>query len=307
MTTRRRDEQLWHTTETGLVIPIGMASDFSETSTETYLEIKEKAKSIERIYADNNISLPPTCDLACLIGDAKVLSDSWLTNNTDVTTHQLLFRVSLLNRIADAILLLPEAEASDRVKFLTVFTSGSLNLQQRDNSLAKNMLWELELWSILRRRSFSATLREPPDIVVIFEGAMVGIACKKLYSENNVEKVLSEAVGQIEAVFDYGIVAVNLDDLILPDQILKARDQEEMGKIISDLNLAFLNRHKRHFRKYLAPGRLLSAIVSTTVLAETYHQRPRFNVAQQATIWAIPGLPREKKKHLQRFYAQLMK
>ena len=106
------------------------------------------------------------------------------------------------------------------MKFLTVFTSGSLNLQQRDNSLAKNMLWELELWSILRRRSFSATLREPPDIVVIFEGAMVGIACKKLYSENNVEKVLSEAVGQIEAVFDYGIVAVNLDDLILPDQIL---------------------------------------------------------------------------------------
>ena len=165
----------------------------------------------------------------------------------------------------------------------------------------------LELWSILRRRSFSTTLREPPDIVVTFEGARVGIACKKLYSENNVEKVLSEAVGQIEAAFDYGIVAVNLDDLILPDKILKARNQEEMGKILRDLNLAFLNRHKRHFKKYLAPGRLLSAIVSTSVLAETYNQRPRFNVLQQATIWAIPGLPSEKEKQLGRFYMQLMK
>ena len=307
MTTQRRDEQLWHTTESGLVIPIGMASDFTETSTETYLEIKEKAKSREGIYADNNIPLPPTCDLACLIGDAKVLSDSWLTNNTNIATHQLLFRVSLLNRIADAILLLSEAEASGCVKYLTVFTSGSLNLQQRDNSLAKNMLWELELWSVLCRRSLSATLREPPDIVVIFEGAMVGIACKKLYSENNVEKILSEAVGQIEAAFDYGIVAMNLDDLILPDQILKARNQEEMGKIISDLNLSFLNRHKRYFKKYLASGRLLSAIVSTSVLAETYNQRPRFNVAQQTTIWAIPGLPPEKEKQLMRFYMQLMK
>ena len=305
MTTRRRDEQLWHTTESGLVIPIGMASDFSKSSTATYLEVKERAKAMERIYADNRIPIPPTCDLSHLINEAKALSDAWLTNTTDSTTHALLFRTLFLNRIAEAVLRI--SDAPDRAKYLTALTSGSLNLHQRDRSWAKDLLWELELWSVLIERSFKATLREPPDIVVTFDDATVGIACKKLYSENNVEKVLSEAVGQIEAAFDYGIIAVNLDDLIPADQILKARTQEAMGKFISDLNLAFLHRHKRHFKKYLASGRLLSALVSTSVLADTYTQRPRFNFARQSTIWTIPGLPREKKKQLQRFYTQLMK
>ena len=64
-----------------------------------------------------------------------------------------------------------------------------------------------------------------------FEDAKVGIACMKLYSENNVDKVLSEGVGQIEASYDFGIVAVNLDDFTLPDQILRARTRKQWGSL----------------------------------------------------------------------------
>lgn len=300
MPTRRTREQLWNTTGSGIVFPGGISSELSLSSSLTYLQIKNKAMAIEQLYTNNRLPLPPTCDLAHLICDAKTLSDSWLMNRVDNMDTTLLFRVSFLDRIADAIL--PLSDVPERARYLTQMTSSSLDLQQRNRSLAKDILWELELWSVLRKRSLDAILCEPPDIVVTFEESKIGIACKKLYSEENVEKVLSEGVAQIEATFDFGILAVNLDDLTLPEQILRAGTQEVMGKFIDNLNLEFLHRHKRHFRKYLASGRLLSALVSTSVLADTYNEKTRFNMARQMTIWAIPGLPPEKEKQLKRFY-----
>jgi hypothetical protein len=232
------------------------------------------------MYNDNSLPLAPTCDLKHLIDDAMALSDAWLMDNKDETGMKLVFRVSVLDRIADAIL--PLSDVPERTKYLSVLASGNLDLQKRSRSLAKDILWELELWSTLRRRSFIATLREPPDIVVAFEDAAVGIACKKLYSENNVEKVLSEAVEQIEATFDFGILAVNLDDLTLPDHILKAPTQQAMGKFIDNLNVAFLQRHKRHFKKYLASGRVISALAATVRLDHL--------TGQHSWCWCRPPL-----------------
>jgi hypothetical protein len=225
-------------------------------------------------------------------------------NNTEVATVQLMFRVSSLDRVADATL--PLSDVPTRRAYLRKLTDGTLDLQKRERSLAKDTLWELELWSTLRGRSIDATLDERPDIVVNFEDAKVGIACKKLYSENNVEKVLSEVVVQIESSYDFGILAVNLDDLILPGQVLRARTQKEMGEFIFNLNLQFLETHKRHFKKYLASGRVISALVSTSVLAAVSTENPAFHIATQKTIWSIPGLVPEKEKQLKRLYAQVM-
>jgi len=303
MVTNRTKEQLWHTTKSGVVAPVGISTTLSVSSTQTYLHIKEKAKAIEKLYCDNTVPLPPDCALANLVSDAKTLSDAWLMNNREVATWQLILRVSFLYRIADAIL--PLFDVPERRKYLTILTSGNLNLQQRERSLAKDILWELELWSRLRRRGINAILHEP-DIIVDFEDAQVAIACKKFYSENNVEKVLSEAVGQIEAAYDFGIIAVNLDDLTLPDHILKQPTQEAMGKAIDQFNRGFLRTHQRHFKKYLKAGRVISALVSTSVLAGLSSHKPSFQIATQATIWSIPGLPPAKEKQLRRFYLQLM-
>jgi hypothetical protein len=303
MVTNRTKEQLWHTTKSGVVAPVGISATLSVSSTQTYLDIKEKAKAIEKLYRDNSLPLPPDCALANLVSDAKTLSDAWLMDNGEVATWQLIFRVSFLDRIADAIL--PLFDVPERLKYLTILTSGNLNLQQRERSLAKDILWELELWSRLRRRGIIATLHEP-DIIVNFEDSTVGIACKKLYSENNVEKVLSQAVEQIETTHDFGILAVNLDDLTLPDRILDQPIQEAMGKAIDQFNLRFLGRHQRHFKRYLKSGRVISALVSTSVLATLSSHKPAFQMGTQATIWTIPGLSPEKEKQLQRFYFQLM-
>ena len=285
------------------MVPAGIASNLSESSTQTYLHIKEKAKAIEQLYRDNAIPLPAECALAQLINDAKTLSDAWMMNKKEIANCQLLFRVFSLDRIADAVL--PLVTVPDRARYLTVFTSGSLDLLQRDLSITKNILWELELWARLCEKGLSATLQEP-DLVVHFEDATVGIACKKLYSDNNVAKVLSEAVGQIEATHDFGILAVNLDDLVPAGKILTATTQAAMGKRIEQINRAFLVKHKGHFLRYLTPGRVISALVSTTLLADLSSQNPSFNIASHMTVWTVPGLTRSKKQQLDRFYVQLM-
>jgi hypothetical protein len=303
MSIQRTREQLYHTTDAGLVVPIGTVSHLSMYSRQTLLQMKEKAVAVEKLYSDNNLLIPSACELAHLIENAKQLSDAWLLNSDDATMP-LMFRVMCLDRIADAIL--PLSTVPSRVKYLTILTSGSLNLQQRLGSYAKNILWELELWSTLLDRAFNAVLQEPPDIVVRFEDSEVGIACKKFYSESNVEKVLSEAVAQIEGAFDFGIVAMNLDDLLPPDAILKGGTQLAINRHIDMLNQDFLTRHKRHFKKYLDAGRVLSVVVFTNVITDSYKEKPRYKNSLQATVWTVPGLPPEKTMQLQRFYTQLM-
>lgn len=304
MAEKKSTQRIWQTRESGLVIPQGTVSDLSVSSSQTYLAIKEEAVAVEKLYAASKVPLPPTSDLAKLIVDAKALSDAWLMGRADKLSMTVLFRVGLLDRITAAVL--PLRDVLDGSKFLRALTSGSLDLLDRKRSSAKDALWELELWSILKRRSFDANLEEPPDIVVNFEDLKIGIACKKLYSERHVQNVLSQAVAQIEPTFDFGIVAINIDDLLPPNQILRTSTQESMSRYISGLNARFLQSHERHFRKYLGSGRLISAFVSTSMLADVYRERTRFNNARQSTVWTIPGLSPEKVQALRKFYDRLM-
>jgi hypothetical protein len=290
--------------ESGVVIPQGTVSDLSLSSSQTYLQIKEKALAIERLYEESNVPLAQTSELARLIDVAKALSDAWLMGQEDELPVDALFRVALLNRIAEA--LLPLRAVHDRARFLTALNSGNLDLLQRKKSHAKNVLWELELWSILKRRNFDAFLEEPPDIVVRFGDSKIGIACKKLYSDRHVQNVLSQAVAQIEPTFDFGIVAMNLDELVPSDKILRTPTQKAMSQYIDALNSHFLSSHERHFRKYPREGRLISAFISTGALADVYRARTRLNYARQSTVWTVSGLRPDKERALMKFYDQLM-
>jgi hypothetical protein len=158
----------------------------------------------------------------------------------------------------------------------------------------------------LREHGVTAFLKEPPDIEASFRGTKIGIACKKVYSEKNFEKVLSEGVAQIETKYEYGIVAVNIDELTPPETILIAETQEEMAHRINKLNHAFLHKHGRYFRKYISAGRLLSALVSTAVLVEIRGGGVRLNNARQSSVWLPPGLSQGRKQAFKSFYNQIM-
>lgn len=295
--------KLWHKDPSGLLFPNGTVSNLSITTSNSFIAIKEKAMKVEAVFDDASVTIPGTSDLSILISSAIELSDSWLTKKAENIPFQLLFQTAHFERIADAVL--PLGAVPNRATFLKKLTSGSLNFFERTPSHAKDILWELELWSVLLARGFHATLAEP-DIVVEFGNARIAIPCKKIYSPNGTSKVLSNAVKQIERDFDFGIVAINIDDITPENAILQVPTYKQFGDFVSNLNVEFIKGNERFFRKYLSAGRIISALVSTTLLADIQQERVRFNNSRQSTIWTIPDLEQEKHRQLDNFYRQLM-
>jgi hypothetical protein len=264
-----------------------------------FLLVKEKAKEIEALYASAGLTISPACSLAQMIRNVKTLADRWLSNQTKNSSMIDVFYAIHLNRIAEAIL--PLHDVPNRKKYLKALTSGDIDCFSRQNSYAKNIFWEIELWSTLRRDCPSIYLQDPPDITLQLSGGILGISCKKIYSENNVEKVLSEAVGQVEADFDVGVVALNLDELTPPGTILRVRNKMEMDSFLQKHTDEFIARHERHFRKYLASGRIVSALISVNVIADVLDWEVQFNNARSAIAWTIPGLELKKEALLKQF------
>lgn len=251
------------------------------------------------MFAAAGMVMSPTCGLAQLIQNAKTVADRWFSNQTSDSSMLDVFYALHLDRLADAIL--PLQDVPNRKKYLSALMSGDLDCFSRQSSYAKNIFWEPELWAMLRRRCPSATLEDPPDIVLPLAGGTLAIACKKIYSENNVEKVLSEAVAQVETNFDVGVVALNLDELTPPETILRVRNKAEMARFLHKHTDEFIGRHQRHFRKYLSSGRIVSALVSVNVIAHVLEWKVQFNNAYSSLAWTIPGLAEEKERLLKQF------
>ncbi|MDP3856981.1 MAG: hypothetical protein Q8Q73_04370 [Stagnimonas sp.] len=296
--------RIWERLASGVLVPQGHVSERSRSASDTYLALKQKALDLEALYADAGVRIPAGGDLARLIESTKQLSDAWLQGRADKLPDQTLWDSAHLTRVADAAL--PLRGTPQEWAYLHKLTNGSLSLLKRESSEAKNFLWELELLHVLRAHGVQAKLQEPPDIVATFDAAEIGIACKKLYSTNNVEKVLSNGVAQIEGTYQFGIVAINLDDLTPEDSLFVANTERQMADQVNEINRSFLKENDRHFRKYLASGRLLSALVSTNVLADLRRESVRLNNARQSTVWMIPGLPAEKATVFEKFYATIM-
>lgn len=292
-------KQLWSPTTGGVLIPTGNVLEVSNRKKTNFLHLKARAKEIEDLYARADLTMSRSCGLAQMIQNANVIADRWLTNQTSDSSMIDVFYALHLDRIPDAIL--PLRDVPGREKYLNALTSGELDCFSRQSSYAKNIFWEVELWSILRKSCPSASLQDPPDIVLQLSGGTLGVSCKKIYSENNVEKVLSEAVSQVEAGFDVGVVAISLDELTPRDTILRVRNQMEMDRILHKHTDEFLARHEKHFRKYLSSGRLVAALVSVSVIAHVMEWKVQFNNVRASMAWTIPGLTPEKEALLKQF------
>ena len=192
------------------------------------------------------------------------------------------------------------ADCPDRSYYLNRLTSGELDFFKRVESDAKNVFWELEFASSLRARCPGLELRDPSDIVIPLLQGQLGVACKKIYSENNIEKTLSVAVSQVKD-FDVGLVALNLDELLPSDAVAKARSQRDLAHMLQAPLGEFLQRHDRHFRKYLSRERIIAAVVVIHSIADMPFWEPRFDVVAEALIWSFPDLTSEKQSLLDEF------
>lgn len=294
---------IWTESDSGILSPVGRVSDARVKSRADFIEVRKKAKEIEQIYSDAAVPLPGTCDLGRMVRNAKELWGNWFLNDKERLSWEAIFQAMHLNRIADAVL--PLRDNANIAHYLKALRSGSLNFSARELSKAKDTFWEMEVWARLLRRNADAHLAEP-DVVVNYDSSCLGIACKKIYSERHVQNVLSQAVRQIEKDFDFGIVALNLDDLLPGDTVLKRNSTNGVADILLRANSIFLQEHERHFRKYLSKGRLISAMVSTSVLADVPTERPRLRNTYQWTVWTMPGLGARYQEPLDKFYGTVM-
>jgi len=300
----KRAGQIWTPGPSDILVPTGTFIDSSSRSKSTFFQLKDRADAIEALYANSDVRLRLDSGLGGMIQNARDLWESWFLDNTSGQTYEMLFMAMHLDRIAEAIL--PLKGEQKQALYLRSLLSGTLDFFQRKPSYAKNAFWELEIWSRLRKKTKQVFLQEPPDIVVDFGDAHIGIACKKIYSERHVQNVLSEAVDQIEKISEFGIAAINIDELLPSKAILKSTSSRIVAERLHQHNAEFLHRHDRHFRKYLARGRLISAIISSSIISDVPNEKPRFNNAWQWTVWTISGLPEEHQLQLDRFYDIVM-
>ncbi|MDR7009671.1 hypothetical protein [Paraburkholderia strydomiana] len=119
-----------------------------------------------------------------------------------------------------------------------------MDLSKRPPSQGKDALWELNLLALFRRLGVQAKLLDPPDIVANFGFGEYPIACKKIYSEKGVEAQMRKGAKQLAPYQGGGLVALNIDDLIPEDVLLKTESAATAGGYLDRLNMSFIERHQ---------------------------------------------------------------
>lgn len=268
-------------------------------ATRDYQEIKERALQIRELFRRHNIQFHTTSAIGVLLKDAEILADNFSAGQSGTSDFQILLNAAHLDRMADALLLL-EGEPSCKV-YLNKLTSKSLNFLGRTPSQAKDTYWEIELWALLKGNFPNVRLVDPPDIILDTPDGPLAIACKKIYSKKNVARQLSSAVKQLEKFDGMGIAAINIDDLVPEEVLLRSRSTAEMLRFIDAENIRFLSTCQRPIQKYFENGRLSAVAICTNLLAEITHDGTRFNNARQMTVWAWPHVPPPVSNRLKSF------
>lgn len=293
------DAKHWVKRPSGIVTPDGRCKDFLEYSQNSFVEIKQMAIEVDGMFHEAGIVLNPTCSLRQLIEDAKLLADTSVDGSVDSSERSVHMRGCLALRITQAILSLKDEP--NITSHLSRLGSGSLNLFKKGESTVKNFFWEIETFASLKRHGLNP-LFEEPDLSVSIDGVQIGVACKKIYSEKNVGKVLSNAAAQIATRKRPGIVAINLDDLHQLDEPITGSTYGSINQALSDFNVRFIGKHERHLRKYLGSSRITACMISSHHYGDATAEQARLNNYSETTCWAIPNLGGERQRLSDAFY-----
>lgn len=281
---------LWVPNESGVLVPIGEIVEGEQQNRTNIHHVKDRAIAIEAVFTKHGVAIPPAGDLRRMLNAVKSMADARLMNQMERFNGIDWFDALHVERLADAIL--PLDSFTGAADYLRRLLSGPLGFFDRDPSSAKDAFWELELWALLQRRRAAVELVDPPDIVLKLEAGHLGIACKKLYSERHVQNVLSKAVKQVSVGFDVAVAAINIDDLLPAQQLLKAATAAEVTARIRAFVDGFITAHERHFKKYLSTRRLVGAMVTCNLVVDVTEWGVLHNY-RQSTIWCFPGLDTE--------------
>lgn len=276
---------LWQKTPSGALVPGGRVHDSLGHDTTHLPVLKERAQAVRELFVKNGVTINPASALYIVLADIDKVTDAWLIQADAKVSGIVQLEVTRFGGCIEHILAL--SGHPNAASYLERLAAGDIKSLVRGPSDARSILWELELWHNFRRRGVSASLVDPPDIVLEGGDSEVAVACKMLFSEGHVQNVLSKGVNQIARFGTAGLLAINIDDLTVHDQVYTGRNHKEITEILNNINMTFLSRHERHFRKYLDDGRICGALVSSACLARLEHERVKLNYVRMTTVWSL--------------------
>lgn len=282
-------------TQAGLLVPVGCYQDITDASRTTFAALGDKVATIERLFQREAVDIRQNSGLGQVLAEARTFPAHAIAATATRDLRTLSMRGCWINRMLDAVLSLEHAPGTERI--LRELSAGNMDLVDGRRSKAKDTLWEVEMYALLRGAGLRATLEDPPDVVVELEAERVGISCKNLYSNVNIRKTLSRAVSQVEACFDLGVAAFNIANLTVKPDVLHVNTVAVAGEMVRREIEEFLAAHERHFAIYLPRGRIGAAIVANMRIAEVEVGTPRFHCVQEFVVWNVDGLD-ERKRHL---------
>lgn len=253
----------------------------------TYSEIATRSQQLREVLADRKVRFHRDSTLGKLLRDAEALSREWDEGNQTQPFRRLV-NAAHANRIAEAILAVRNDD--DAQQCLSRIAGNDVNLSGRTQSQGKDHLWELDLLFTFRCHGFEGKLVDPPDIVIDLLGSPFPIACKKIYSEKGVEAQLRKGVKQLARHGTGGLVALNIDDLVPDDTILRSRDRREASEFLHVFNESFVERHRIVLQRFVKDGRCEGILVSTAVLADLQNSKPQFNLITESMLWTLDSL-----------------
>jgi hypothetical protein len=264
-------------------------------NTRTFMDLRGEIFQLKELFASSDVKLEATSDLYRQLIEAIAYITDWERGETG--NPDWLLSLRFVDSVVQAVLPLGDLPIAKRRRYLMPLLSGNLHPLARAKSNAKDILWELTLWSICRQRGFEAELEEP-DILLGLKSRKVGLSCKKVYSEKNVEKVLSVGVSQLAKAAVPGIIAVNVDDLLGEGQVVIAPDHYNYFGCVSNMNVEFIVRHQRLLEKYLPVGRAIAVLVSCQDFG---YVNEELHLTRQFAIWAHPHMPSDSLDLLHEF------
>lgn len=242
----------------------------------SYTAILEKVKEIDSFLTSYGISCNKNDRIhkaiSLIDGLNKVLGDNEKMHQYLASFDkkgECLFSLVELSELAHILDNLGQQDSNtlkDKIK--KIIDGPLLSIAESATSnIARNTMFELSLTADLMSRGIKATLGNPnPDISVIFPNRSYLIQCKRTFSENNIEKLISDAKNQLVADLDngansYGVIALSLSRIYVQGKnLLVSRSEDSARAFLYKTLEKFMIANQRYWKK-ITNNRIVAIIL----------------------------------------------
>lgn len=227
-----------------------------------YRNFSEIADLVGDLFLFHGVRISPSSYLARMLNAARELA---IEKPADAVADVRLFLDAYAcARLAKSVLFLGY-DRRYRGHFHDLY-DGDLNFSVSFRTKAKDIEWELFLWSHLNRCLPGSAALNEPDVVLSLGHRKFGIACKRVYSFNNVIDQIGAAARQLERYSLPGIVALSINPFPEDKEHYTLPRVASVEQLKATTNRFFSDSWRwifpRAIPRYLAKSRILGIVMA---------------------------------------------